>query len=158
MSGFDDVKISTKLRIASVAALVCIAIVAGLGSVAAYRIDEISHRLVSEGMEPAAQLAKINELMQSNMRELFGAANHNPSFEAAKYHNHTAQSHVDAIEKNIGQVSEEVRRYKEGVQLDPALSQEYTDLRTTFLNEGLRTGINMVGEGKFSELAIKYWL
>jgi methyl-accepting chemotaxis protein len=150
----DDMRIFAKLRLAGLAALLGMVLVGAVGAFTAMRLDHLTHRIADEAMNPIAQLGRINELMEANLRELLGAANHNPSLGAAKYHDHPPTMHLDGIEANIRRISESWAAYEASQTLDAALVKAYQEKRAMFIQDGLRKGMEMARAGQFEELAI----
>ena len=150
---FCNTKIKTKLVF--VMLLLSIALIA-IGALGIHGMQEIKQNfrtVYDDRLIPTGQLAKINDLMQENVRHLQLAGMHDPRLDESKLHAHPITMHTDQVEQNIVAISKVWQEYM-ATYLTPEekkLAEEFMVKRSVFINEGLNPAIALFKAGKFAD-------
>jgi len=151
-----NIGIGVKLSLMTAGGIVT-AIVIGIAAIAGIQhVDGALRQYVTEVAEPQARVARINELMQENYRQLFAAALHDPGKEAAKHHDHPTTMHTGKILANAAEITRLWEDLKAGglAGRRPDLVERYERDRGAYVRDGLKAGIALVEKGEWAALEI----
>lgn len=116
-------------------------------------IDINLQGVVNDRLIPSHQIAEINHLMETNMRQLQLATMHDPRLEEHVLHDHPIGMHTNAVRQNIERITQIWERYM-ATELTPdevRLADDYVRLRGIFVREGLLRGIEMLEAGRYKD-------
>jgi methyl-accepting chemotaxis protein len=115
--------------------------------------DEHLETIFNDRLIPAAQLAQINDYMRENLTEILLAQFHDPQLEVSAVHeaDHPISKHLDRVETNIAEITRIWEKYMASYLTpeEKKLAESYKENRAKFVNEGLRTAIQLLKGGNF---------
>ena len=124
----------------------------GLQSLSAMKATVAGLKTVYEDrLLPSAQLARINELMRENIRQLQLAAMHDPRLAESRLHDHPVSMHTDNVRQNIDTITRIWNEYM-ATYLTPeekVLAEEFADKRGRFVREGLLAAARLYEAGDY---------
>jgi aerotaxis receptor len=152
----ENMRIRNKLLIPGLISALVALLIGLIGIMNTQKMSEQIRALYEENTSTIAEVSIINDLMRENIQHLLLATLHDPKLDAAQFHDHPVTLHTDLIKKNIERISGLWQKYM-ALPLGPEerkLAEEYAAKRALFVNEGLKPGIDLLIEGKFSEVQV----
>lgn len=147
--------VTIKIRLISVLTLLSVLLLGiGIQGLVGMKSSNVSLGSVySDRLIPTGQLAKINLLMQENMRQLHLATMHDPRIPESKLHDHPITIHIDTVKKNTDTISGLWKEYMATTLTleEKGLADDYTAKRVRFVQEGLMGAIDDLNKGDFPE-------
>ena len=128
---------------------------AGLGLSAMNHDNESLRTMYEERMLASRYLSQINRLILDNNRQVLLALQHAPDSRYLPLHDHPIGLHLEAVNKNIQQVSEATARLNElSARQDEDFRSRFAGLqaaRERFVAEGLKPAVSALGENRFDD-------
>ncbi|WP_269307988.1 methyl-accepting chemotaxis protein [Oxalobacter vibrioformis] len=149
---FSNIKIRTRLLLILFLLSLILVVIGGLGVYNMHRIKLNFRAVYDDRLVPTGQLAKINDLMQENIRQLQLAGMHDPRLPESKLHDHPIALHTDKVEQSIKTISGLWETYKT-TTLTPEekeLAAQYEEKRAFFVKEGLLGAKDFFQNGEFA--------
>lgn len=147
------ITLKSKMMIGFSAMLVALVVVAMLGIWGMTQTNEQVKGMFDRRVIPLQQAASIGKLMSENRSQILLGLQHDPAGAYAKLHDHGLEVHLAAIDKNIAEITERWKLYKEhahsGEHLQ--LADAYEAARKRFVTEGLLPAKAALAEGRFND-------
>jgi methyl-accepting chemotaxis protein len=150
---FAHTTLKTKMLAGFAALLAIVAVVAGVGLMGVSTERGHLEHLYHERLEPVQALASVGKLMADNRAQVLLGLQHDPSGPYAKQHDHPLERHLEAIDRNIAEISAQWARYEKAVTSDEhrQLAQSYVAARSRYVAEGLKPARAALAEGRFED-------
>jgi PAS domain S-box-containing protein len=143
--------------------LATLAIVAGIGLKGLSSTQDQLERLYGDRLEPVQALAAIGKLMADNRAQVLLGLQHDSNGAYAKLHEHPLATHLEAIDRNAGEITERWQRYEKSVNDDAhrQMASAYVEARKRYVEEGLKPARAALAEGRFNDeiapvMAVRY--
>jgi methyl-accepting chemotaxis protein len=152
----ENMRIRNKLLIPGLISALVALLIGIIGIMNTQKMSVQTRTLYEENTSTIAEISIINDLMRENIQHLLLATLHDPKSESAQYHDHPVAMHTDLIKKNIERISGLWQKFM-ALPLGPEekkLAEDYAAKRALFVNEGLKVGIDLLLENKFSEVQV----
>ncbi|MEW6563003.1 MAG: methyl-accepting chemotaxis protein [Pseudomonadota bacterium] len=126
---------------------------AGFGAYELQKTNDSFKYVLSHKVKSIDQVTRIDALMRENMRQLQLASMHDPRLPESKLHDHPTSKHLDAVQKNIDEITgiwqeyTAVKHSTKGTELAEAFAAD----RAEFVRAGLKETMLKLREGKFAE-------
>ncbi len=147
-------KITTKLHAVAAIALAGTVLVGAIGLISTFSLNRSNMRLVTEASDPIVTLNAAEAVQEDALRQLFGAANHNPALSASRFHDHPVTAHTEAIAADLQRLAALESTYRAGVLIDPALLRQASAQNQAFIAGCLEKGADLAKGGQFDALAV----
>ena len=133
--------------------LATLAIVAGIGLKGLSSTQDQFERLYGDRLEPVQALAAIGKLMADNRAQVLLGLQHDSNGVYAKLHEHPLAIHLEAIDRNAGEITERWQRYEKSVNDDAhrQMASAYVEARKRYVEEGLKPARAALAEGRFND-------
>ncbi len=133
--------------------LATLALVAGIALWGISGEQEQVDRLYNNRLQPVQALALIGKLMADNRAQVLLALQHDPNGVYAKLHDHPLSFHVDAIDRNAAEITEQWKRYEAAVSTEEhkQLASVYFEARKRYVEDGLKPVRSALLEGRFGD-------
>ncbi|MCQ8105181.1 methyl-accepting chemotaxis protein [Methylomonas sp. SURF-2] len=158
MSWFTNLKISRKIMLSTSLLMVLIALTGGVALYGYNNMRAALRSVYAERMVPSIDLAEIRNLMNSNLREILLAVQHDPILPIAKVHEstHHISRHTDTVKTNIGKIDKLWQTYtaNELTSEEKALATDFETKRKAFVREGLLVAIRYLEAGEYEAAAL----
>ncbi len=145
--------VATKLKASLVGMLVVILLVALAGWMGMKELAHHVEDLNDENLQPMSSLAQIGKLMADNRSQVLLSLQREPAGPYAKMHDHSLETHLGAIDKNIAMISEQWDKVqpvlKEAEQKQAA--EAFVEARKRYVGEGLKVAQKALAEGRFAD-------
>jgi len=152
----ENAGVSVRLTVLGAIGLIASLVIGGVAMTGMHDIDGALGDYAAQVTDQQVRVARINELMQENYRQLFAAALHDPGKEAARYHDHAIGAHIDKIKANAAEISGLWTEVKAGslAARRPDLTGRYEEDRGAYVRDGLQAGMALAGEERWSALEV----
>ncbi|MFO1345115.1 MAG: methyl-accepting chemotaxis protein [Rhodocyclaceae bacterium] len=133
--------------------LATLAIVAGIGLKGLSSTQDQLERLYGDRLEPVQALAAIGKLMADNRAQVLLGLQHDSNGAYAKLHEHPLAIHLEAIDRNAGEITERWQRYEKSLNDDAhrQMASAYVEARKRYVEEGLKPARAALAEGRFND-------
>ena len=120
--------------------------------------NDALNRVYDDRLLPLSQIARINDLMRTNLQEILLATQHDPRLPQHEHHEatHRVTMHGGIITASIEKITAEWEAYMDS-ELTPEerrLAEEFATHRARFVNEALRPAIRMIEQEQYDELGL----
>jgi methyl-accepting chemotaxis protein len=153
ISALKNLSIKQQIIATNIFVVLMLALVGAFGIYQLQLANEKFEYVVHHKVKSIEQVAKIDELILENIRQLHLAAMHDPRLPESKLHDHPIDKHLDQIDANLNVIVEiwkdytSVKHSARGTELADAFAKE----RGVYLSEGLKPDMALLREGKFAE-------
>ncbi|MBW7901440.1 MAG: Tar ligand binding domain-containing protein [Rhodocyclaceae bacterium] len=150
----ENLTIRSRL-IAGLGTLVVLAVLVGtLGILAVNRSNQSVSDLYAHRLQPVQSLARIGKLMADNRGQVLLALQHAPESATAALHDgHRLAEHLDAIDRNVAEITAQWESYMKAVRTDEhrGMAEAYRSERARFVQEGLMAAKAAMAEERFAD-------
>ncbi len=147
--------IKTRILVILLVGCLSVTVVGVMGLAGMKSADNQIDVVYKENLVNITQISRIMSLMRDNRIQLLLSLQHNPaSPEIAKLHDHGVEQHLNAVDKNIEEITTVWKEYMSGNTLsgeEKRIAEEFAAKRSQFVNEGLKPVREAVAAGKFHE-------
>ncbi len=144
--------IKAKILVITLVGCFSVVVAGGVGLMGMKASNDEMETLYSENMTNVLRLTRITQLMRDNRIQVLLALQHNPNNPGLiKLHDHPMTVHIDAVKKNIQEITALWKIYTGGT-LSPKekkLADDYAAKRAIFVKEGLLPTIEAELAGDF---------
>ncbi|MDX9993798.1 MAG: methyl-accepting chemotaxis protein [Rhodocyclaceae bacterium] len=105
---------------------------------------------------PVEIIGRIGRLMADNRSQIALALQHDPVSPFAQLHDHPVTMHLDAVEKNIAEITALWGEYQNTIDSDAhrALAETYAAARKVYVQEGLQAALKAIREEEYTEATV----
>jgi methyl-accepting chemotaxis protein len=116
------------------------------------RTNDAVTTMSEQRTEPLRLIGRISRLMADNRTQVLLGLQHDPSSPSAKLHDHPHALHMDAVRKNIAEISELWDAYAKAIHDDEhkKLAEAFVEARKKFVQEGLLPTLKAQEGGDFT--------
>jgi methyl-accepting chemotaxis protein len=145
--------LKSKMMIGFSAMFVSLVVVAMLGLWGMTQTNDQVKGLFDRRVIPLQQAASIGKLMSENRGQILLGLQHDPNGAYAKLHEHSLDVHLTAIDKNMAEITERWKIYRENAHSGEhlQLAEHYEATRKRFVTEGLFPAKAALAEGRFND-------
>ncbi len=148
-------KMSIKARMWAMLGVVAAMLIvgAGIGLSAMYSDIQALDKTYERRLLPVLYLGQVTALIRENRAQVLLSLQHAPDSKYAKDHDHSIKMHIEAIDKNIGEITRLWGDYEKLVFSDKHkdLANAFIEARSKFVAEGLKPAREALGAEKFDE-------
>ena len=150
---FANLSLKTKLTAAFGTLLGAVALVAGVGLWHAGEAQQGAEKLYTNRVQPIESIGVISKLMADNRAQVLLALQHEPESAYAKLHDHTVDTHIKQIEKNIAEIDSAWAVYQKISIGDEhrQMADAYVAARKVLVADGLQPALGALKEGRYGE-------
>lgn len=157
-----SLSIKTKIMIILLVGCLSMTVVGILGLTGMKSADDEIDAVYKENLLNITHISQIMGLMRDNRVQLLLALQHNPAApEIVKLHDHTLETHINSVDKNIEDITAIWKEYTSGNAIsaeEKMLSEDFAAKRSKFVDEGIKPVREAILAGQFhqaTELTIK---